>query len=263
MPVIEPITGFQHRRIQDFRPIHRFNLKTTDKTVNTDTIVISDIHLGSDVSRSKELRKALKKWYPFKRLIILGDLFEDLNFKNLTADDFAVIDDLRQLARRTEVQVDWIEGNHDLGAHDLIHRLIGCHTHDELVLDMHGKRYLLMHGHQFDVFLQNNPIISEIAGSIYIAVQTREGKTRSLSRWLKKKSKRWLKVCQKVERLAVTHADTYGVDYILCGHTHYYDANLESSHPEIKYINTGCWTDSPCTVTTICEEHGIKQHVYS
>lgn len=236
------------------------NIITPSKTLVCDTVVVSDIHLGSQVSRRVELLDAIKKWYPFRRLVILGDLFENLDFSRLNQTDFEVLDVLKELSHRPDVEVDWIEGNHDECAHSLIERLIGCNTHDEMVLDLYDKGYLLMHGHQFDQFLQKHPKIGLIAGNIYNAVQVREGQQRRLSRWLKKKSKKWLKVCQKVERLAINHAESYGVDFILCGHTHYFDAELSSPHAPIRYINTGCWTDNPCTLTTICHEHGLRQH---
>lgn len=229
--------------------------------VKTDTVIISDIHLGSDVSRGQEMLEVLRSWFPFRRLIILGDLFEDLNLANLTDSDFAVIDELRRLSNMMGVEVHWIEGNHDLGGHDLVERLIGCRTHTELVLDLFGKSYLLMHGHQFDQFMNRHPIISGIASNIYVGVQTREGLQRNFSRWLKKKSKQWLKVCNKVQQLAVNHAEGYGVDYIMCGHTHYFDDIYQESDAPIQYINTGCWTDYPSTITTI-DEDGLQQHSY-
>ncbi len=256
-PTIAPIVPFQppHQIISGLP-----NVITGSKTLVCDTVVISDIHLGSQVSRRVELLDTLKKFYPFRRLVILGDLFENLDFSRLKAIDFEVLDVIRDLATRQGVCVDWIEGNHDEAAHHLIERLLGCNTHFEMTLDLYDRGYLLMHGHQFDQFLQKHPKIGMIAGNIYNAVQVREGQQRRLSRWLKKKSKKWLKVCQKVERFAVNHAESYGVDYILCGHTHYFDAELSDPCSPIRYVNTGCWTDNPCTITTICRDHGLRQH---
>ncbi len=47
-----------------------------------DTIIVSDIHLGSDMSRAGELIDVLNTW-TFERLILLVDIFDDLNFKRL------------------------------------------------------------------------------------------------------------------------------------------------------------------------------------
>ncbi|MFN4917762.1 MAG: hypothetical protein ACK5HH_09960, partial [Ignavibacteria bacterium] len=42
-----------------------------------DTLIVSDIHLGSEVSRSKQLLDVIKQ-FQFKRLILNGDVFDDL-----------------------------------------------------------------------------------------------------------------------------------------------------------------------------------------
>jgi len=47
-----------------------------------DTIILSDLHLGSEVSRASEAMRMLKT-ASFNRLILLGDIFSDLNFRRL------------------------------------------------------------------------------------------------------------------------------------------------------------------------------------
>lgn len=239
-----------------------YSVITPRRSLRTDTVIVSDIHLGSAVCRARALREALAAWYPFRRLIILGDLFEDLNLARLGKADFELLDDLRDLSGREDVELDWIEGNHDEQGHDLVHRLIGARTHDQMMLDLYGKRYLFMHGHQFDDFLRDHPTVSTVASNIYCAVQVREGRSRRFSRWLKQKSKQWLKVCQKVERMAADHARQFDANFVLCGHTHYHDAALSRPSHSVRYINTGCWTDMPSTLTTI-DHKGLRQFVYS
>ena len=43
-----------------------------------DTLLVSDIHLGSSITRLKELRSLLDL-ENYKKLILLGDIFEELN----------------------------------------------------------------------------------------------------------------------------------------------------------------------------------------
>jgi len=232
------------------------------RVYKADTVIISDVHLGSEVSQARLLRQALKEWYPFRRLIILGDLFEDLNFSRLSKHHFRLIDDLRRLTNRKRgVQVDWIEGNHDEDAQDIVRRMIGANVHRELIVEAGGKRYLFLHGHQFDTFLTDHPYLSLWAGSLYQSVQRREGETNSISRWLKKKSKGWIRVCQKVERKAIEYGEERGVDFVVCGHTHYHEATPVSAEGGVRYINTGCWTDFPCKLTTLGDE-GMQHFHY-
>jgi len=47
-------------------------------TREVDTLIVSDVHLGSDLSRPDALLATLRQ-YTFQRLILLGDIFDDLN----------------------------------------------------------------------------------------------------------------------------------------------------------------------------------------
>ena len=47
-----------------------------------DTLILSDLHLGSEVSRASDAVRMLKA-ASFNRLILLGDIFSDLNFRRL------------------------------------------------------------------------------------------------------------------------------------------------------------------------------------
>ena len=62
-----------------------------DKTIY-DCIVISDLHLGSDVCQARLLEEFLI-WAVehCRELVINGDIFDDLNFKRLTKRHFACL----------------------------------------------------------------------------------------------------------------------------------------------------------------------------
>ena len=47
------------------------------------TLILSDLHLGAETSRAREATQVLKN-SRFRRLILLGDIFADLNFARLT-----------------------------------------------------------------------------------------------------------------------------------------------------------------------------------
>ena len=48
-----------------------------------DTLILSDLHLGSEISRAEQAARMLRE-NRFRRLILLGDIFSDLNFGRLT-----------------------------------------------------------------------------------------------------------------------------------------------------------------------------------
>jgi UDP-2,3-diacylglucosamine pyrophosphatase LpxH len=45
-----------------------------------DTLIVSDLHLGSEISRARDALRLLRR-ERFRRLILLGDIFSDLNFR--------------------------------------------------------------------------------------------------------------------------------------------------------------------------------------
>ncbi len=47
-----------------------------------DVVILSDLHLGSEISRAHEALELLRS-LSFHRLILLGDIFCDLNFSRL------------------------------------------------------------------------------------------------------------------------------------------------------------------------------------
>lgn len=77
------------------------------------TIIVSDIHLGSDLSRVNELIDVLDSWV-FERLILLGDIFDNLDFKRLSGLHWGFLSHIREVSRKREVV--WIEGNHGEGS---------------------------------------------------------------------------------------------------------------------------------------------------
>jgi UDP-2,3-diacylglucosamine pyrophosphatase LpxH len=225
-------------------------------TTQVDTFLFSDLHLGSDVSRCKELLQVLQS-YRFKRLILLGDIFDDLNFKRLRRDHWEMLSWLRKLSDPDKsVEIIWILGNHDLLL-DSVSRFVGIEVRDKYMWEHQGKRFLAIHGHQFDRFLEENVVISQIATTLYILVQKLDTRRQRCSRLLKRLSKKWLRLSHQVALRAARYARMQGADYVFCGHTHRAAAlELEG----VGYFNTGCWTDLPSHFVTIDSENRIELH---
>ena len=47
-----------------------------------DTLILSDLHLGAEMSRAREALRGLQE-NRYRRLILLGDIFADLNLGRL------------------------------------------------------------------------------------------------------------------------------------------------------------------------------------
>src|ERR1700733_10485169 len=121
-----------------------------------DTLIISDLHLGSEVSQAGAALEFLQS-VRFKRLILLGDIFADLNFRRLTKEHWKFLGYIRKLSNpKPALEVVWVEGNHEQGLADIMSHLVGVRVYQEYEWEYTGMRHLAIHGHQFDRLLANN-----------------------------------------------------------------------------------------------------------
>src|SRR6201993_5409657 len=133
-----------------------------------DTIILSDLHLGSEVSRASDALRMLKS-ASFNRLILLGDIFSDLNFGRLKKEHWQFLGYIRKLSNpKRNVEVIWVEGNHDHGLAQVMSHLVCIRVYKQYQWEFAGKRHLAIHGHQFDRFAVNNVILSKLGSRIYL-----------------------------------------------------------------------------------------------
>jgi len=218
--------------------------KTKPKN-KTHTLIISDLHLGSRVSRAREAAEFLKS-FEFKKLILLGDIFEDLHLNRLRGDDWKFLALLTHFSKTRKVR--WIIGNHDKDLAKVFSALTGAKAYNVYKWRYGRKKYLAIHGHQFDNFLTDNPFLSLIAPKIYNLIQLVDFGDKRMSRYIKRKSKGWMRNSEKVMARAFLYARLRGIDCIFCGHTH---KAMEEKRGKIRYYNSGCWTEIPSTYITI------------
>ena len=77
-----------------------------------DTLILSDVHLGAEISRACAATAMLKE-NSFRRLILLGDIFADLNFGRLKKEHWQFLGLIRKLSNpKRGIEVVWVEGNH-------------------------------------------------------------------------------------------------------------------------------------------------------
>ncbi len=214
----------------------------------THTIIISDLHLGSSVSQPEKVLKMLKS-YSFRKLILLGDVFEDMNFRHLSKECWELLTYIGKISKDKKVR--WVIGNHDIGLSNIFGSLIDARIYESYAWQYKQEKYLAIHGHQFDRFLIDNVFLSNVATNVYNFIQRIDSEQKKLSHFLRRKSKGWLRLSEKVARGAMRFGAKRGAQYIFCGHTH---RALEKHNHAITYYNSGCWTDIPCTYITIDED---------
>jgi len=223
-----------------------------------DTLILSDVHLGSEVSRAREATELLTDAH-FRRLVLLGDIFSDLNFRRLTSDHWKFLSRIRKLSNpKRKVEVVWVEGNHDQGLSQMMSHLVGVPVYQRYVWEYEGKRHVAVHGHQFDHFCRHNEFLSRFGERLLYQLQKMEGSRKRISRMIDRVNTRWLRMESRVAEGALLYARAGRVDRIFCGHTH---VATHMNRHGVDYYNSGSWVDSNPTYLSIDEE-GVRIREY-
>ena len=222
------------------------------------TLILSDLHLGAETSHAREATRVLKD-NRFQRLILLGDIFADLNFARLTKDHWKFLGYIRKLSNpKRKIEVVWVEGNHDHGLTNIMSHLVGVRVYQHYAWQYGGLRHIAIHGHQFDGFQVSNVRLSTLGTSLYLQLQKLDFKSKPIVRLIDRLNTRWLRMSPKVSAGALQYARQHDADRIFCGHTH------QAVHVEqggVHYYNSGGWVDSRLTYLTV-DEQGVRIHEF-
>ncbi len=218
-----------------------------------DTVILSDLHLGSEVSRARAALQMLKST-SFCRLILLGDIFCDLNFRRLKKEHWHFLSYIRKLSNpKRGVEVVWVEGNHDYGLADVMSHLVGVPVYQQYEWEFAGLRHLAIHGHQFDGFLTKNRLLTNIFIAIHELLQKLPFGRNRLVGFLERFDTIWLRLSDRVATRALEYARACSAHRVFCGHTH---EATRVSNSGIEYFNTGSWTQPDATFIAI-DEQGV------
>jgi UDP-2,3-diacylglucosamine pyrophosphatase LpxH len=223
-----------------------------------DTLILSDLHLGSEISRAEQATRMLRE-NRFRRLILLGDIFSDLNFGRLTKPHWKFLGYIRKLSNpKRGIEVVWVEGNHDCGLSEVMSHLVGVKVYQEYEWEFEGRHHLAIHGHQFDRFAVNNLLLSSVFTFLHLQLQKLDFEGKAFSRFLDRLGARWLRLSPKVASGAILHGRLHQADRVFCGHTH---QALSCERDGVAYYNSGSWTDFPPTYLTV-DSSGVQIHEY-
>lgn len=213
-----------------------------------DAIILSDIHLGSENCQARQLIRFLEDLLhgqpTASRLILNGDVFDSMDFRRLKKTHWKVLSLLRKLSDRLEII--WVVGNHD-GSAEFVSHLLGVQVLDEYQFASGAETVLCLHGHAFDEFIDNHPILTWLADCFYHMLQ-RIDKSHYFARLAKKNSKIFLRCSRKIQDRSVEHGRRQGATIVCCGHTHLVVADTTGP---TAYYNSGCWTEKPCHYLTV------------
>lgn len=227
----------------------------------TETLLLSDVHLGLPACRAGALLRTLETWQ-FDRLVLLGDIFHDLDFRRLRADHWDFLSHIRKLSHpKLGVELIWVLGNHDRKAAQVASHLMGVEVHERYAWQQHGREYLAIHGDGFDRLLTRHPVLSDLGGRLLGVSQRFLRVGHKGRKWVGKRNPR-RRLTSTVRAGALALAAEERVDVIFCGHTHealHERAVVDST--TIEYVNTGCWTRTPSHLATV-DASGVHLHAY-
>lgn len=222
------------------------------------SIFLSDIHLGTRVCQAERLLDFLGE-HSCDNLFLVGDIIDFWAMGRSvywTAAQNTVIQKILKRARHG-VNVVFVPGNHD----EIAREHVGISIGDIRVVREHvhtaadGKRYLLVHGDEFDQITRYHRWIAVLGDRAYhslVHLNRLLSKLRravgisghwSLSGYVKGRVKRAVNFIFDYEQAVMYHARTRCVDGVICGHIH---AAVIREVERLVYINCGDWVDS-CT----------------
>lgn len=225
---------------------------------------ISDLHLGSKKAETELIYSFLKK-NEFDDLYLNGDVIDIWRWKQAgllkaknAQEHIDVVQRILKLAKK-KTQVHYTIGNHDeflmhfLAEHQGARDFGNLNLNERVVHEtVDGKRYLVLHGHQFDLVTRTAPWIAKLGdrgyeftiwvNRIVNRIRRRMGlRYWSLSKFIKLKVKKATMIIGRFEESALHYASEHGYDGIICGHIHNPEISLYDDGP--AYLNSGCWTD--------------------
>jgi UDP-2,3-diacylglucosamine pyrophosphatase LpxH len=221
-----------------------------------DTLVISDIHLGTVGCHADELLKYLRS-VDVQRLILNGDIFDFWNFRKYywPAEHMAVIKQFLRMAG-SGTQIYYLTGNHDEKLRHLTPMQLGpIQILDKLILRIGGETCWFFHGDIFDITMRQSKWLAKLGGHGYdlLIIINRlvnkmlelSGRERiSLSRHIKNSVKKAVQFVDDFEQTAMELAIHEGYDRVFCGHIH--QPTIRAFHQGEDtsiYMNSGDWVE--------------------
>jgi len=218
---------------------------------------MSDLHLGMNNSKPKSILNFLNS-IQTDLLILNGDIIDidaikrGSKWKNKHTKVLLKILDLSKTTK-----VIYIRGNHDDDVKHFYEAKIGnIEIKNEHTINDDDKKYLVLHGDQFENFGGKFKIVYHIGSILYDILLTlnsyynaiREKLNlpyHSLSKVAKQNVKKIMSFIFKFETKAIEYAAKKGYDGVICGHIHTPTIKKVSN---IEYMNSGDWVENKTAI---------------
>ncbi|MFZ9235697.1 MAG: UDP-2,3-diacylglucosamine diphosphatase [Algoriphagus sp.] len=230
---------------------------------NYKTIIVSDVHLGTKGSKSKEIARFLKQFH-CDNLILNGDIIDGWQLKKSGCwkrKHTRFFNRVLKMMESQSTNVYYLRGNHDDFLDQILPLQIG---RLQILADMtyasNGKTYFITHGDVFDSITTNLRWIAYLGDVGYTFLlwlnrvvnyyRYKKGLPYfSLSQFVKGKVKQAVSYVDDYETELAKMAKAKGCDGIICGHIHKAETRMIDG---IHYLNSGDWVE---TMSALTEDH--------
>lgn len=232
-------------------------MSDSENSVQVKTLFISDVHLGTKACQADLLLEFLRV-YEAETIYLVGDIIDGWRLKSGWYWPQAHNDVVQKLLRKVRkgTRLIYLPGNHDEFLRDYAgNQLGGIELVDTIIHEaVDGKRYLIIHGDQFDMVVRHAKWLALLGDGAYTFAmflntyvnffRRKLGLTYwSLSAWAKYKVKNAVNFISSYEDLLCNEAKRLNADGVVCGHIHH---AVMHDRFDVRYVNTGDWVES-CT----------------
>ena len=227
-------------------------------------LFISDLHLGTKACQADAFLDFLR-CHDASQFYLIGDIVDFWRIRRGIYWPQSHNDVLQKLLRKVRKGTDlvFIPGNHDEAMRDYCGMNFGGVAIERNIIHVgaDGRRYLIMHGDEFDVVVRYAKWLALFGDWSYMLAlwaNTHFNVVRrwfgmpywSLSAYLKQKVKRAVNYIGEFETALAQEARRHGAQGVICGHIHHAAMRQVG---DVIYINTGDWVES-CTAVAETEE---------
>lgn len=220
-----------------------------------ETIIISDVHLGTRDAKAVEAIEFLKA-SRCKRLILNGDIVDGWALKSGGKWRDVHTKFVRTVLKKMEkedTEVIYLRGNHD----DILERFLpvafgNLRIEQEYIHETPNGKYLVVHGDGFDSVTTSCRFIAVLGSFGYEALLRIN---RLYNRWRAWRGKGYYSLSREIKarvKSAVSFVDRYedqlhhfararGCKGIICGHIH---TAADKMLGDVHYLNSGDWVES-------------------
>ena len=223
------------------------------------TLFLSDVHLGSKAAAATELLDFLRV-HDAETIYLVGDIVDGWRLKRAWHWPQAHNDVVQKLLRKSRkgTRIVYVPGNHDEFLRDFPGEHFGGIEVrlDDIHKTADGRRFLVMHGDEFDIVVRNARLIAALGDWAYDAAIAFNGVFNRVSRrlgfrywsfssWAKLKVKNAVSFIAAFETALAAEAARRGCDGVICGHIHHAEI---ANRAGMTYVNTGDWVESRTAV---------------